>query len=188
MRARSELSTEVDSRRASGLTVLILGFFAMAWFSWGEAAASSALSTALTVGSAAALGVTILGAAAICRGPRVDGVLPDGAPRRQYAIVVGIEFASAALGAGALAAIGAADYISVWVCAVVGLHFFALAPVLGAPRLRWLGVAVTTVSAAALLVGAFTGVAPSSVAGSGAGVALLAYAVLVYRWPERTMP
>ena len=48
-----------------------------------------------------------------------------------------------------------------WVCAVVGLHFFPLAPVLGDPALRWLGTAVTAVAVAALLAGLFTGAPPS---------------------------
>lgn len=51
--------------------------------------------------------------------------------------------AVAGLGAVALGAAGAADYIPVWVCAVVRLHFLALARVLAAPALQLLGAEVT---------------------------------------------
>ena len=171
-------AVEARSRRDSGLTALILGFFAMAWFGWGQAGASGALSAALAVGSAASLVVALLGALRAFRRPRTEGALHDPAAGRRYGILVGIEFALSGLGAGVLGATGRAASIPVWVCAVVGLHFFPLAAVLGDPALRWLGAALTAVAVAALLAGLFTGVPPSSVTGAGAGVALLAYATL----------
>lgn len=132
----------------------------------------------MTVGSAAALVVAVLGALRVIRSPRDAGARRDPAVDRRYGIVVGIEFALAGLGAVALAAIGVPAYIPVWICAVVGVHFFALAPVLQAPALRWLGAVVTTVAIGALFLGVLTSVTPSSVTGSGAGLALLAYAIL----------
>jgi hypothetical protein len=68
--------------------------------------------------------------------------------------VVGVEFAVG--GAGVLGAVGAAAFVPVWICAVVGVHFLPLATVLRARLTRWLGVAVTTVSVAGLLVGVFS--------------------------------
>jgi hypothetical protein len=79
-----------------------------------------------------------------------------------------------------LGASGAPAYIPVWICAVVGLHFFALALLFQAPALRWLGAAVSTVAVAALLAGQLTDVTPGSVTGPGAGLALLAYATFVH--------
>ena len=75
---------------------------------------------------------------------------------------------------------------SLWICAVVGLHFFPLAVVLHAPSTRWLGVAVTSVAAAGLLTGLFSNVAPSTVTCTGGGVALLSYSVLILMAPIRT--
>jgi hypothetical protein len=150
----------------------------MAWFGWGQADASGALTRALAAGSAASLIVAVLGAIRAFRRPRTEGALHNPAARRRYGILVGTEFALSGLGAGVLGATGQGAFIPVWVCAVVGLHFFPLAPVLGDSGLRWLGGAVTAVAVAALLAGTFTGVAPSSVTGAGAGVALLAYATL----------
>lgn len=89
------------------------------------------------------------------------------------------------VGAAALSAAGAARFVPVWICAVVGLHFFPLASVLHAPLTRWLGVAVTTVAAAGLLAGVFSDVAPSTVTGTGAGVSLLGYSIVVLVGPLR---
>jgi hypothetical protein len=96
---------------------------------------------------------------------------------------VAVEGAAAGLGAAALSATGAGAYVPVWVCAVVGLHFVALAPVFGAPPLRWLGIAITAVAPAGLLVGLFTAVAPTNVTGAGTGLVLLGFAALMLARP-----
>jgi hypothetical protein len=165
-------------RRDSGLTALILSFFALAWFGWGTADASAVLSVLLSVGSSAALAVALLAAVRVYHRPRPGHALGDPTVRRRYGIVVAVEFAVAGLGAVALGMSGAGDYVPVWVCAVVGLHFVALARVLSAPALRGLGVAVTAVATAALLVGAFSALAPSSVTGGGTGLVLLGFAIM----------
>lgn len=166
---------KVRSRLDSGLTAAILGFFAMGWFSWGRAEASGALSVALIVGFGAALVVAVLGVFRTCGSRRTEGTPDDAPDQRRYGILVGIEFAVAGLGAVALGAVGAAAFIPVSVCAVVGLHLFPLAPILDDPALRGLGAVVVGVAGAALLVGVLTGVAPGSVTGAGAGLALLAF-------------
>jgi hypothetical protein len=90
---------------------------------------------------------------------------------------VGIEFASAGIGAAILGISGAAAYIPIWVCLVVGVHFFPLAPVLNDPGLRPLGAARIAVSVAALVFTLTKGVPPSTITGIGAGLFLLGYAV-----------
>ncbi|MEA2717318.1 MAG: hypothetical protein QOI99_1635 [Actinomycetota bacterium] len=174
---------ESASRLDSGVTALVLGFFAMMWFSWGQADASSVLGTALAVGSVVALVVAAMGGIRAVRFRRTDGALNEPATRHRYGNVVGIESAAGVVGALVLGATGGGAYIPVWICAVVGLHFFPLASVLDARPLRSLGVVVTGVAAGALLVGVFTGVAPSSVTGAGAGLALLAFATLMLARP-----
>jgi hypothetical protein len=173
----------VSSPLDSGITALVLGFFAVMWFGWGQAAASSVLGTALAVGSAASLVVAALGGIRAFRSRRTDGALHEPEARRRYGIVVGIETASCGVGAAVLGLTAGAAYVPVWICAVVGLHFFPLAAVLHAPPLRWLGAVVTAVAVGALLVGVSTGVAPSSVTGAGAGLALLAFATLMLARP-----
>jgi hypothetical protein len=179
---------EVRSRRDSGAIALIGGFFALMWFSSGGGEASSTLRAALALGSAGALVVAVLGAIRAIRGPRTQGAMGDPAARRRYGTVVGVEFALAAFGAGALGAAGVGPYIPVLICAVVGLHFFPLAPVFQDPALRWLGAAITAVAAAALLVGVFTGVPPSHVTGAGAGLALLAFSISALVGPRAAAP
>ncbi|HKQ01122.1 MAG TPA: hypothetical protein VJ735_12400 [Actinomycetes bacterium] len=70
---------------------------------------------------------------------------------------------------------GQGDFIPVWVCAVVGVHFFPLASLLEDRLLVALGWLVTTVALAALVVGLATDVAPSTVTGIGAGTLLAVF-------------
>jgi len=65
------------------------------------------------------------------------------------------------------------------------VHFFPLTSVLCAPLIRWLGVTVTTVSIAGLLAGVLSDIAPSTVTGTGAGVALLGSSLLMLVGPAR---
>jgi hypothetical protein len=60
----------------------------------------------------------------------------------------------------------------VWVCAVVGVHFFPLASLLGDRLLVALGASVTAVALLAPVAGLATGAAPSTVTGVGAGTLL----------------
>ena len=166
-----------QSRRDAGITALVLGFFASAWFGWGHAAASAGLSSWLTVGSVLALAVAAIGAVVGFRAPASTAALRDRAAGRRYGVIVGIEFGLAGLGAGILAAIDQPDYIPVWVCAVVGVHLIPLASVLGDDRLVPLGVLVTIVALAALIAGLTGTIAPSTVTGVGAGLLLSGFAV-----------
>jgi hypothetical protein len=176
-----------DSRRIAGRTALTLSCFALGWFAWGQAEASGALSAALAVGSVASLLVAVLGAIATFARAPAAGAMRDTAPPPRYGRVIAIEFALIGTGVLMLGAMHASAYIPVWVCALVGLHFFPLASAVGAPALRWLGAAVSAVAGAALLVGLLSETAPSSVTGAGAGLALLAFATLVLAGPTSSI-
>jgi hypothetical protein len=168
----------VATRRDTGLTALILGCFAAGWFSWTPEA-SGALAVALQIGGAAAIIAAVIGGVTAIRAWPSGGVLNDPTAARRYGLLVGVEFAVGVGGAGAVVAVGAAAFVPVWICAIVGLHFFPLASVLRAPVTRWLGVAVTTVSIAALFVGVFSDISPSTVTGTGAGISLLGYSIVL---------
>jgi hypothetical protein len=71
-----------------------------------------------------------------------------------------------------MAAAGLSDWITVWVCAGVGLHFLPLAGVVGDGLLISLGLLITAAAAAALVVGLTTSVAPTTVTGPAAGILL----------------
>lgn len=165
------------SRRDRGVTAFILGFFAAAWFGWGQAEASPTLSSFLIFGSFAALVVAVIGAIVGFRSPGADAVLRDRAAGRRYGIAVGIEFAACFAGAGILAALGQAPYIAAWICLVVGVHFFPLAGILRNPRLTLLAALMTAVAIAAFITEATGKLAASTVAGVGTGVLFLVFGV-----------
>ena len=173
----------MKSRRDAGLTALFLGFFAAAWFGWAQAESTRRW---LLVGSIVSLVIAALGAVVGFRRPRDESALHDRAKYRRYGIIVGIEFAFAGIGAAILGISGAAAYIPIWVCLVVGVHFFPLAPVLDDPGLRPLGAAMIAVSVAALVVTLTKGVPPSTITGISAGLLLLGYAVMALVRAVRT--
>ncbi|MEU5567748.1 hypothetical protein [Micromonospora musae] len=166
---------EVGLRRQEGLGALYLGIFATIWFS--VPAAEQPLRGLLVAGSVAALLTAVAGGVVTARSRGAAAGPRDRANDRRYLLIVVAEFALAGLGAAALAVAGWSEYIPVLVCAVVGLHFFPLAHVLGIPLLRHLGVATCAVAVAGLLTGLLTGVSAGVVVGTGAGVLLLGYAL-----------
>jgi hypothetical protein len=183
-RVRPVTEYRTPSRRDLGVTALVSGFFASAWFGWGQATRTG-WELWLNVGSVAAIVVAVIGAVLGFRSPASTAALRDPAAARRYGIIVGIEFGLAGLGAVALGVGGQARYIPVWVCAVVGVHFFPLAPVLGNRLLIPLAVLLCVVAAAALVTGLATGTAPSLVTGAGAGGLLLVFGAVALGYAVR---
>lgn len=157
----------------------MLAFFGFGWFSWGQAAPPAGARLWLGIGEILGLFVAILSALVAFREPRhMSGLQQDGAAFRRYMVAVWIEFGTALAGALILGISGEARYIPALVCAVVGLHFFPLAPILRDRSLIPLGVVVTMVAVGAAVVGLTTRVAPSTVTGFGAGGALVGFAAI----------
>ncbi len=100
------------------------------------------------------------------------------AVRRRYGIVVGLEFALLGVGNVGLSSIGFEVWIPVWVCVGVGAHFFPLSRVFEEWSLAVLGALMSVVGLTALGVGLSSDVASSTVTGVGAGLSLLAFAVM----------
>ena len=94
---------------------------------------------------------------------------------RRYGIIVGVEFGLLGVGAAVLGVTGLYQWVPVWICFGVGVHFFPLASTLQNPTLRPLGALLIAVAAAALVTGLASAVAPSTVTGVGAGLCLLAF-------------
>ncbi|MEU1838479.1 hypothetical protein [Micromonospora chersina] len=163
-------------RRQAGLTALYLGVFAAIWFSVPKA--DPPLRSLLVVASVGALLAAAVGAVLVIRAGRRPAGGRDRAADRRYGLVVAAEVAVGLIGALLLAAAGLTSYLPVLVCAVVGVHFVPLAPVLNDRLLVPLGVAVTLVALAGLVVDLVSGVSAGLVVGTGAGALLLAYAVL----------
>ncbi|MBQ1075581.1 hypothetical protein KBX06_20780 [Micromonospora sp. C31] len=167
---------EFQSRREAGLAALYLGVFATIWFS--VPAAEQPLRALLVVASGAALLTAVVGAVLMTRSRATARLTRDRAADRRYLLIVLAEFAAAGLGAVLLALVGRSEFIPVLVCAVVGLHFFPLVPVLRDPVLWLLGAAMCVVALAGLVTALATAVSAGLVVGTGAGLLLLGYAVL----------
>lgn len=169
----------VGSGRARGISAAILGWFAAAWFGWGSAEPTPRwLTLILQIGTLLALLVLVLGIVLAVRSPSGSTPMRDPAVRRRYGQIVGAEFALIGLGAAVLGVTGLADWIPVWVCAGVGIHFFPLATAFGDRGLIVLGALVSAVAVVAVVVALSTDVAPGTVTGVGAGLSLLVWAAV----------
>ena len=161
------------TKRDAEITAAIFGFFAMAWFGWAQAEPPNWLGPWLVAGSIASLLTLVAGVVVTVRHRRDGSAMQDSGTNRRYGIIVGAEFAVAGVGAVVLGATGVPQYIPVWIGAVVGVHFFLLAPVLRDRSLHAVGTAVCAVAIAGLVVGLMGATAPSTVVGAGAGLVLL---------------
>ncbi|SED09945.1 hypothetical protein SAMN04490220_3495 [Rhodococcus jostii] len=157
----------------------MVGFFAAAWFGWAMAIdVPRPVTVLLDAGIVVALVVAVLGAVLAVRSPAESSALADRTVRRRYTLVVVVEFAVIWAGAAVLGNTGLSEWIPVWVCVAVGIHFFPLATVLGEASLTVLGALLVVVAATGLVTGLTTTVAPGTVTGAGAGGFLLAAAIL----------
>lgn len=180
MPARDGVRRQVaQSGRARGIAAAIEGYFAAAWFGWAMAAVAPQLLTQLLqIGIGLGILAAIAGIVLAVRSPAESTPMRDRAVRRRYGIVVGLEFALLGAGATVLAITGLAKWIPVWICAGVGVHFIPLSRVLGDQFLIILGVLITAVALAALVIGLTSAVAPGTITGAGAGLCLLITAAI----------
>jgi hypothetical protein len=162
--------------RDNAMTALILGFFASSWFGWAQERPPAAWRPVLIAGAVLSLVVAVVGAVFAWRNWSDGSVLSEPGAMRRYGIIVGVEFGVAAAGAVGIALWGRRQYLAPWICLVVGVHFFPMAPVLKSPFLIVLGAVLAAVAIAAVAVSRRTGLLPSAVTGLGAGVALLGLA------------
>jgi hypothetical protein len=164
-----------DVRRRAGLTALYLGIFATIWLSVPEI--EPPLGVLLVTASIAALLTAGAGGALAIRS-RAEGPLwRDAIADRTYLVIFAGELAAAGFGAVLLAVTGHAEYVPVLVGAVVGLHFWPLAPVLRDPALRVLAGLICLAALVGLIAGMTSSVSPGKVVGTGVGVLLLGYAI-----------
>jgi hypothetical protein len=165
------------NNRSRGVVAAIEGVFGFMWFGWGQADAPTWLRVPLWVGSGLGVLVVVAGIVLAARSTGQRTAMSDPAVRRRYNVIVGTEFAIITVGAVLLGRAGYGQWVTVWVCAVVGLHFLPLARVFAGLHLASLGVLVTVVAAAALVTGLGSAVVPTTVTGPGTGVCLLVAAI-----------
>jgi hypothetical protein len=163
--------------RTRALTAAIEGLLAAMWFAWARVEAPASAQLALAVGGVVALLVAVAGLAVAASRAGPAAPAWDAAVRRRYNRIVASELVLLGAGAAVLAAVGLGAWIAAWLCVGVGLHFLPASRAFGTPFLALVGVAITATALAALTAGIETTLAPSVVAGSGAGVCLLVAAL-----------
>ncbi len=170
-------SQMMTTARMRALTAAIEGLLASMWFAWARADAPSSTTLALEIGGVLALLVAVAGIAVAASRDGPAAPAWDAAVRRRYNRIVASEVVLLGAGAGVLAAVGLASWIAPWVCAGVGIHFLPASRAFATPFLALVGVAITAAAVAAVAAGLETTLAPSVIAGSGAGVCLLVAAL-----------
>jgi hypothetical protein len=169
--------------RDAAATCGIFGFFAAAWFGWGQEAPPAGLRVVLIVGAVLAYAATAAGLI-LARRHRSDGTVFDARTSPRFGIVVGIEFVVAGIGAAALGLTGHAGLISAWVAFVVGVHLFPVAVLLRYPFLHLVAAVVAVAAVVSVPLAHAGGVEVSAVTGSTCGTVLLlsaAYALATVR-------
>jgi hypothetical protein len=159
------------------MTALIEGFFAAMWLGWARTGEHGP-DVWLTIGQIFAVIVAIGGLVLALRGRSGTSAFDDPRIARRYWALVAVEFTIAGLGALVLGTTGAGDFIVVWVSAVVAVHFFPLARILGSRTLPTLGALMCAVAVTALATRIGLGTPATTVAGTGCGVLLLAFGAL----------
>jgi hypothetical protein len=162
--------------RDGAMTTAVLGFFASAWFGWAQERPPAAWRPPLVAGSALGVALAITGGVLAWLHWGSGSVLNDDAAFRTYLIIVGIEFGVAALGSVALLLARRATYLAPWICLVVGVHFYPMAPVLENAGLYVLATVLTIVALLAVPVAVRRNLTVSAVSGAGAGTALALFA------------
>ncbi|CAL9545716.1 hypothetical protein SUDANB121_04350 [Nocardiopsis dassonvillei] len=164
--------------RDATMTTAVLGFFAAAWFGWAQERPPGGPATRW-LGGGSALGVLLAVAGGVLSWLHWDtgSVLGEGSAMALYLIVLGVEFGAALLGVLVLLAMGRSEYLAPWVCLVVGVHFFPMAPILENPLLYPLGAWLTLWPFLAVRWANRRDLAYSYTTGAGAGPALLLFAL-----------
>jgi hypothetical protein len=161
-------------RDAAGLAA-VFGFFAMAWFGWAQEDPPKPWVRFLAAGSILGILVAAGGGLLLWR-HWSDGTVFDDATGPRFGVIVGIEFAAAAIGSGILAWRRRADLMAAWIAFVVGVHLFPVAVVLEIPAVHVVAALVTVAAVAAVPVAKAKGLKASAVVGPLAGAILLATA------------
>lgn len=158
--------------RDAAMTALIFGFFASSWFGCAQERPPGQWRGALVAASVVSLLIAVAGAFFAWQ-HWSDGTSFTPSTRRTYGLIVGLEVALCALGAGALAALGKAEYTSAWIALVVGLHLFPLAPLLQYPFLNVTAALISSGVPVAVLVATSRALTVSAVTGVVVGTILL---------------
>ena len=163
--------------RDTAATAAVFGFFASSWFGWAQEAPPPTWRKPLIAGAVAALLTSVAGALMAWR-YWSDGTAFDGETSRAFGIVVGIEFATAGIGAAALAVSRRRELIPVWIAFVVGVHLFPVAWLIRFPLVHVAAALITLAAVASVPIARARTITPSAVVGAATGAILLAAALI----------
>jgi hypothetical protein len=152
---------------------LIFGTMSFAWFGWGQEDPPARWRPLLGVGSVLGALVAIGSGILAWQNWSAPTVFDGGSAGIGFGIIVLIEVLFCGIGAFVLTRRGQARYLSVWIAAVVGLHFIPLIFFFHDLLLILPSVAVPAVALLALRIGRRGTLTPSAVTGLGTGPVLL---------------
>lgn len=163
--------------RDFAMYAVIFGFFGMVWFGWAQENPPKSWRVWLGIGSV--VSVLLMNAGIYLAITNWSGgtALNSRAAYSAFGITVGVEVATAALGALVLAHLHKLHLISAWIALVVGLHFLPLVWIF---KDKWLLLLTMLASAApivAILLARKTRMAVSAWVGVSMGVVLVAFAM-----------
>ncbi|MEH1125289.1 hypothetical protein [Micromonospora sp. CPCC 206061] len=162
--------------RDAAATAVVFGIFASSWLGWAQESPPKSWRVPLGVGSVLALLTAVAGGLLTWRHWSGGTAFDDGTSR-SFGIVVGIEFAAAALGAGLLVLRRRAEFMSAWIAFVVGVHLFPVAVIIDYPLIHAPAMLITLVAVVAVPVARARSVSVSAITGLGSGVSLVATAL-----------
>lgn len=163
--------------RDAAMSALILGFFASSWFRWAQERPPNGWRRPLAVAAVTSVVVAASGGLLAWQSWSAGSALSGDGAMRAYGVMVGVEFALAAVGAVLLVWRGQSRYLAPFICFVVGVHFWPMAPLLEEPGLYLLGGVLVAVAAGAVLLSRRTSILSSALTGAGAGTVLFLFAL-----------
>jgi len=163
--------------RDAAMTAVIFGVFASSWFGWAQEDPPPTWRKFLTAGAIASV-LTAVAGGVLAWQHWQDGSVFDADTSRTFGVIVGIEFAAAAIGAGILEVRRKKELIPAWIALVVGVHLFPVAALLGYPLIHVVGAMITVVALVSIPRARARELPVSAVTGLGAGTVLLAGALL----------
>jgi len=155
----------------------IFSVAAMAWFGWAQEGPPRGWPVLLGLASGLCTLAAIVAGVLLWRRWGEPTVLIGPHEGKTFGLVVAVEVLLAAAGAVALALTGHSGWTSVWVCAVVGVHFVPLGTFFGDRGLWVLAGLLVAAAGAAVVWARQTTILPSAAVGLLAGLCFAGFAV-----------
>jgi len=118
---------DLDFLRDHAMYAVIFGVFGISWFGWAQEDPPKSWRMKLGVAIGISFIVACIGGYIAFKNWGGASVFNTPGMSRQFGIIVGIEFALASIGAGALHFLHKPKFVAAWIAFIVGAHFIPLA-------------------------------------------------------------